>query len=296
MNLTPAGEACDSIRARLDSYVDHELIGEARDQVRRHLDQCPACTSEVEARTTVKSRLRTAVRAETAPAGLTARVRLRIQKEDTGRGWWRVMISPPRWAMAVALIAVVAGAVWLSEPGETLRALADRPAQNVFIRRVSNKLAAVLKPGLADHLHCAVFRKYPANPPDTATMIAELGPYADLLPAVTAVIPKTWHVIMAHRCSYQGRKFVHLTMRDGERLVSLIIARREAGESFEGLRPAQTAGGTPIYEGSTGTYQVAAFQGGDYAAYLVSDMSGDQLIAAARKVSAPVCGILARNL
>ena len=54
-------------------------------------------------------------------------------------------------------------------------ALTDRPGQKVYIQKVSARLAAVLKVGLGDHIHCSIFRKYPKDPPPVEKMEADLG-------------------------------------------------------------------------------------------------------------------------
>jgi len=54
-----------------------------------------------------------------------------------------------------------------------------------------------MKVGLGDHVHCAVFRKFPKNPPTFEEMAAKLGPeYEGLLPLVKA---GDMQIVMAHR-------------------------------------------------------------------------------------------------
>jgi hypothetical protein len=137
-------------------------------------------------------------------------------------------------------------------------------------------LAAVLKVGLGDHIHCSIFRKYPKDPPALEQMQAELGPaYAGLLPAVRAAVPDGYRIIMAHQCSYAGRNFIHLTFEKGGGLLSLVIARKEAGESLSGLSPVSQPSGIPMYQSAAGRFQVAGFDAGSFLAYyVVSDLKG----------------------
>src|SRR6185295_2060414 len=87
-----------------------------------------------------------------------------------------------------------------------------------------------------------------------------------------AALPDGYRVIMAHHCAYAGRKFIHLTFeRDGD-LLSLVVARREDGESLSGLSPALKASGVPLYQSAAERYQVAGFEAGDFLAYVVSDL------------------------
>ncbi len=297
MNRTSMESACEKARRYLDAYVDNELLVETSAEVLRHLESCAACAAEVEARGALKSKVRGAVRAHEAPPELTVKVRERLRARPP-RPWWSpAALTMRQWAVSAAAAAVICAGVWVALPtGEPFPAINDRPAQNVYIRRISAKLAEVLCPGLADHVHCAVFRKYPANPPAAASMLAELGAYHDLLPAVNAAIPKTWRVLMAHQCSYMGRKYVHLTMRDGTSLVSLVIARKNSGESFAGMEPALTVRGVPVYESSAGPWRVAGFESGEYLAFVVSDLGKAQNLEAAALLSNDVLRVLAAKL
>jgi hypothetical protein len=93
----------------------------------------------------------------------------------------------------------VATGLWVKYSTERLPALSDRPGQNTYITRVSANLAAVLKVGLGDHIHCTIFRKYPKDPPPVEKMETDLGPaYAGLLPLVRTAVPEGYKVIMAH--------------------------------------------------------------------------------------------------
>jgi hypothetical protein len=94
---------------------------------------------------------------------------------------------------------------------------------------------------------------------------------------VRAAVPDGYRMIMAHQCGYAGRKFVHLTFvhltreNNGE-LLSLVIARKNAGESMDGLKASAEPSGIPIYQAAAGRYEVAGFDAGNFTAYVVSDL------------------------
>jgi hypothetical protein len=184
----------------------------------------------------------------------------------------------------------------VNRPAEQLPALNDRPAQNAFITRVSANLASVLKVGLGDHVHCAIFRKYPKDPPPVEKMESDLGPtYSGLLPVVHAAVPEGYRVIMAHQCSYAKRKFIHLTLeKDGE-LLSLVIAKKQEGETLDGLAPATHASGIPIYQSAAGRYQVAGFEAGNYFAYVVSEQKSNGNLQVAANMAASVHDFLVKT-
>ena len=136
-------------------------------------------------------------------------------------------------------------------------------------------MAAVLKAGLGDHIHCAVFRKYPKNPQPVEQMETELGPeYKGLLPVVRAALPEGHRIVMAHQCTYLGRKFVHFAMEKDGALLSLVVARKQDGETLAGLSAASQASGVALFQSAADRYQVAGFEAGNFLAYVVSDWNG----------------------
>ena len=273
MNRVQFGEGgCDKTRKYLDSYISNELLVETNHEVLRHLEGCPACSAELEARTKLRARLKAAVNSQPVPPELRVRIREQVQNRRPAT-WFTVGWS--RWAVAMAASLVVCAGVWMDYPRERMPGLSDRPGQNAYIQRVSASLAAVLKVGLGDHIHCSIFRKYPQDPPPVEKMETDLGPsYKGLLPVVRASIPEGYRVIMAHQCSYAGRKYIHLTLEQGGDLLSLVVARKNPGESLGGLSAAAEPSGFPIYQSAAGRYEVAGFEAGDFLAYIVSDQKG----------------------
>lgn len=276
MNRIQFGEgACEKTRQCLDSYIGNELLVETNHEVLKHIESCPACAAETEARTQLRARLKIAVKAQGVPPELQVRIREQIRSRHSTNwfrtGWFATDWS--RWAVATAASLLVGAVVWLSYTHERMPALSDRPGQNIYIQRVSASLAAVLKVGLGDHIHCSVFRKYPQNPPPVEQMEEKLGPsYKGLLPVVRAAVPDGYRIVMAHQCGYAGRKFVHLTLEKNGELLSLVIARKEPGDSLDGLVPTVQTSGIPIYQSGAQRYQVAGFEAGNFMAYVVSDL------------------------
>lgn len=270
MNRVSFGEsACERTRKYLDSYIINELLVETNHEVLRHLEHCPACSAEAETRLHLRARLKSAVKTQPVPPELPALVRQRIRAEESRKSSsWAWM----RWPMAAAASVALCTVLYVEYRPERLPAISDRTAQNAYIQKISNTLATVLKVGLGDHLHCSVFRKKVASVPAAAEMEKELGTdYKGLLTAIRAAAPEGYQVILAHHCSYLKRNFVHLTLEKDGRLMSLVIARKQEGESFTNLTP-NTEHGAPIYQSNAGNYQVAAFDAGNFFAYVISDM------------------------
>jgi len=271
MKLVHFGDnPCARIRRYMDSYINNELLVETNHEVLRHLETCPACAAEVESRTRIKARLKSAVQNQSVPEGLQARVRAALREESRSSFAWT------RWASAAAAVLAISAGLWFDLPRwnrPALPDLADRRGQDVFIQKVSASLSAVLKVGLGDHIHCSVFRKYPKNPPSVAEMAQKLGPaYQDLVPLVKAQVPQEYRIILAHQCGYQGRRFVHLTLTNGSSLLSLVITRKQPGESMQALTVSDHASGVAVYQTAAQNYDVAGFETDQFLAYVVSDL------------------------
>src|SRR4029077_6221312 len=117
------------------------------------------------------------------------------------------------------------------------------------------------------------FRKYPQGPPSLQEMESRLGTeYKGLLPLFGPAVPDGYKVVLAHQCTYAARKVIHLTARRGTDVISLVITRKNDGETFAALSPWTNASGVPVYQASTESYQVAGFESEHYLAFVVSDL------------------------
>lgn len=280
MNRIQFGEGgCEKTRKYLDAYISNELLVETNYEVLRHMEGCPACTAEVDTRTRLRSRLKAAVNAQGVPPALQVHIREQIRTGRLRTGW-------SHWAGATAAALIVGAGLWVNYSTERIPALSDRPAQNSYISRVSANLAAILKVGLGDHIHCSIFRKYPKDPVAVERMAGELAPaYAGLLPVVRTAVPEGYKIVMAHQCAFKGRHFIHLTFEKNGGLLSLVIARKEAGESFDGLSAVSKASGLRIYQSAAGPYQVAGFEADNFIAYVISELKNKENLQIAANVA-----------
>ena len=106
-------------------------------------------------------------------------------------------------------------------------------------------------------------------------IVAKVAPrYRDLVSIVRGRVPQEYALFMAHECGYHGRRFVHLTFRDDSRLLSVVIARKDGGESFTkaDLPPALAQSGIPIYRAGVQRFQIAAFETSGHLVYFISDL------------------------
>ncbi|MBY0503080.1 MAG: hypothetical protein K2X03_04170 [Bryobacteraceae bacterium] len=219
-------------------------------------------------------RLKQAVNSLEAPPFLEPRIRNRIRLEPR---------RPPRrslsgvWIPALSLAAALCLGVGVAYELGHLRVTVD--SQESYIASISSKVDELMRVGLGDHVHCAVFRKRAPAPPPVEKFVADLGPrYAGLLPAIRQHIPQSYGVELAHQCRYHQRKFVHLSLTGEGTLLSIVIANKREGESFEAgsFLPSLVRSGIPIYASGVQRFGIHAFEGRGHLVYLVSDLPKDE--------------------
>jgi anti-sigma factor (TIGR02949 family) len=248
--------ACQDVQARLDFYIDNELQTETNLAVSEHFERCGACAREADDRRELRMKLQATVRQAAVPTDLERRVRERIRESSRPQSApWRLM------AIAAAVLACVGSWVTYQRGGF---AIANSP-----------QLAAILHVGFGDHLHCAVIRQRnnPGRGVDKLSM-----PFKPVLAFARNRVPADMPLAIAHECTYEGRKFIHMTFRNDRNLVSLIITRRKDGESLRsaGIRPALSQSGVALYAGAVEQFQAAAFESNEYIVYTISDLPRDR--------------------
>lgn len=255
--------SCEQIAALLDSYLDNELIDGAPG-VASHLVGCEPCSREMETRRAIRGRLRSAVRSENASPQLQAAIRQSIRKNHAPAAYRAYL------AVAAALIVCLSGAI--AYQFGYLRF--TRASQDSYVSAISAPIPRLMRVGLGDHVHCAVYKAFSNQHPTPEQMAHDLGQYQDLSPILQRKIEAGYRLETAHQCRYHGRRFVHLTLRNGATLVSLVISRKAEGESFEKdqLVPALTESGLPIYQAAAQRFEVTGFETKDYLVYVVSNL------------------------
>jgi hypothetical protein len=283
-------KACERVRELLDFYMDHELNGSETAQVSEHLSSCEACKSELEARSSARGRLRSAVRS------INASPELRDRITHTIRSTPATAPRPLYWTMSIAAaiaLAVLGGGI-AYQLGHLRVTTAS---QDSYIATISQRVGHIMSVGLRDHVHCAVFRKYTTQEVTPEQVARDMGPeYAGLVNVVREHVTPEQRIVMAHRCGYMGRKFIHLALADGTHLASLVIALRQPGENFDSssLTPALSDNGLPIFQTSIHRFQIDGFQTSSYLVYLVSDLPGDENLKMFAQLAPSVRGYLTK--
>jgi hypothetical protein len=262
----------DHIFPLLDALLDGELKGDAAGDAAaaaaNHLRECGVCSQELERRRVIRGRLRDAVRGDVATAELQAAIRRSILQPGApakSPGAWRVIL-PIAAALMLCLGASIAyqfGYLRLTQA-----------SQDSYITSISDRIPPMLRIGLGDHVKCAVFKAYPNQHPTFEQMAHDLGQYKELVPIVQAKMEPGYRVETAHQCHYRGRNFVHVTMRKGTALVSLVVSRQAEAEWFDKdqLMPMLTESGIPIYQAAAQRFEVSGFETQGYLVYVVSNL------------------------
>jgi len=136
-------------------------------------------------------------------------------------------------------------------------------------------LHSILRVGLRDHVYCAVMRKYKGAPAPVAKLASDLPvEIRGLAPVIQQHVPARFAMHVAHVCKYKGRSYVHVALHDGTRLVSVMLTRRESGESLTrtDLLTMTSAAGVDVFSGGSQGYDVSTFEKGEWLVFLVSDL------------------------
>lgn len=155
---------------------------------------------------------------------------------DTPRGSPQV-----RLVSSVAMLILVIGGVWYYS-----------------VRRTGE----LFDIGVNDHAQCAIVDNYPGRTQGLGDQFAPM-----LQPVLDAATG--FALVSAHRCTVSDRAYVHIILRRGTTLISVILTQRGPQEDFPRLSGA-------LHAGSRDGYSVAAFESGGYLAYVISTLSEGQ--------------------
>lgn len=219
------------------------------------------------------------------PVGLVARIRAAIAGKPLPKRsrWSRI----PGWAAVAALLVLaVAGGLlnqYVRFPG---------PAGDPGPATIFAGLAESFRPGLSDHIQCLASQNSRKRA-SSGKFFADLTPrYRGLIEAFRRQAPRGYEMAIAHECHFDGRTFTHLALRDDRsRLVSLVIARKKEGESFQAQRlpVALTREGLSFFEARAQPFAISAFEARAHLVYTISELPAGQnmeiLVAMARHVN-----------
>lgn len=294
----------DEIRELIRRGLEGELTAEDR----RLLEERPEIAIELEDILRTRTALVGAVNRVDLPEGLAARVREMTidaperpieptgevsdrQEKSSGNGsfWLYSMVASLLFAL------VIWSAVGLFDDDVQSGAREDRPIASgdtgAVAPRNDQPVGDILQIGMTDHMRCAVtFFSGDVAPEPMEKMKAGVGEeFEALIPIVEEGIDRA-RLIVAHRCSFEGREYVHLVLKgEGDILVSVAVTRRLDGERLQDRTDADTiVDGRSIFRTEFDGFEIAGFESGEHLIFVASNLSvADNL----RAISTIVGGI-----
>jgi anti-sigma factor RsiW len=263
---------CREVRDLADSFLSEQLLVETNHEVLRHLENCPDCRAELEARRA----LRTAIQR----AFLNADA-LRVREDfarDIGTGLRSVSrgagrLSRRHAVAAAAVMALAAGA-------------------GLFLR--PEDLDAIALDAVGDHRNCAVRFRLPEKPIPLEEAETRYAAWyrrlRDTPPAELALSAGPVRVVERHACVFNGRRFAHVVLQFQGQIVSLLVTEDRhwlpnltGGEGQPHLVSQPVADGFSVMSFSTSRHRVS----------FVSNLGEAELREVAEGLASPVARRLA---
>ena len=270
---------CRDVRNLLDSFIGQELMIETNHELIRHLESCPECRSELDARRQLRTVLRRAFASSSALAptpGFTADVLARVREGRPSRSAWARVSSLStfsKWGALAASVLLAAGAgLWLS----------------------TSRVARIAQDAVGDHRNCAIKFALTERPIPLSDAAAKYDPvYARLedTPPDQFLTPAgALQVVDRHSCVFAGRRFGHVVLRLDGRLVSVLVTRDgQPAADRSGSAPA-----TPTELPDVDGQHLASFGTPGHTVFLVSDLPDAQFRTVARALTPALTSRLAR--
>jgi hypothetical protein len=265
---------CRDVREMADSFLAEELLTETNHEMLRHLDTCPVCRADLDARRALRDRVRRAFQSardlDPNPEFITQlRTRLHdaAHQEPARRGvrlpgWWALAATV---LLAVALGLAYRGRDWITTTGALARA------------------------AVGDHRNCALqFRlaEKPISLQDAADRYGAAYRVLEHLPpndVMTAAGPA--HVLERHACVYGGRRFAHIVFEYRGEHVSLLVTATNGGAPWAipgAALPHVTS------EGRIDDMSVVSFRSSRHVVFLAGDVALTDLVKLADAVAGPL--------
>ena len=205
-------------------------------------------------------------------------------------------IGSPVWAATIAaclLLGVLFGGFWLkSSPAppeiavrqEQTNQAAEitppdnsRPAETDSAQIVKAAWREMTSAAVGDHENCALHFRLKETPIPLAQAAVKFGKFnKDLDKTVMAALqnagsagkqtgfPKGQYTIHdAHSCVFEGRRFTHIILENGEKMISVLVAETELSDQK----------GSAINSQSEENFQTASFLAARHAVFVVSNLS-----------------------
>ena len=286
---------CKDFKEIADSYLSNELLVETNHEVLQHLENCANCRRELGARRELRDVLREAVKTASKSQinpSFAFKLKNDLRQMAFGKGRaWNFLGAKAIFASAIAvlILAVAFGVIWRKPPIQANLNPNDANKTNINVPKESLTVhqAAYIemkKDAVDDHKFCAVKFSLKENPITLEEAAAKYGKVnKDFDEAVIKPLREVFgdkaKFLEAHSCIINGRQFAHVVIKYQDKIVSVLLTKREGDESNESdAISCQSADGL----------QVACFESGKYNIFVVSDLPEIDNLQIARTISPSV--------
>lgn len=284
---------CSDFHKIADSYLGDELLIETNHEVIAHLEACPACRRELAARRELRVQLRAAFANSAAlqPTSeftnrLHAHLRAQALHETTTvtRGQWMAIAASVLLFVAIGLLATRRTthhtSIELVDRGrgnqnEAKRIESSSPPPNTSRDAVNLFMAEAAELAAGDHRDCAIDYKLAEEP----IPLEEAGrrydrAYINLASAVMSRQTKLAggvQFIEAHSCVFNGKRFGHIILKEGNHLVSVLVTDLDNAPTEIAAQTSPEAS-QAIVNSSVEGYQVSYLTTAKHGIFVVSDL------------------------
>lgn len=302
---------CKDFREIADSYLSDELLVETNHEVLRHLENCPNCRNDLAMRREFREKLRSAVK-NAPPSRINAaflkRLQFNLRSQFSRPSLWERISANWQFIVptfAVLLVALSIGLfVWrnnLSKNGD-LTASEKTPTPTRIIENNTNTATSAIKIAFdeladkarGDHENCALKHNLSEKPVSLEKASQTFGKFnkdldKTVFESVKKVFPEDVEFIKAHSCVFEGKRFAHIVLRYGKKIISVVVTESESGLSANSELEAITC--SPAKNG----LQVACFKTPKHAIFVVSDLSETENLMLARTIAPNIRQHIART-
>jgi len=274
-----------------DSYLSDELTVESNHDAISHCEKCAKCRDELAARRAVRAKLREAFISSTVNRmrpEFVDDLSMRLRAAATASDSLASTIDAKRrrysrFAMAACLLlAVLIAPIFVRQQLSRRRQNSALVDQQVPLTIVKTELARAA----GDHRDCAIKFRLDEKPIELEAAGRKYDPvYVGLTKSILTeegVAPLGAQVIEAHSCVFEGRRFAHVVLKYGGRVVSLLVTSSPGDREviFDRSSAAKEPG--IIHCSQMEGYNVSFFQTARHAIFVVSDLPEGENLALTR--------------
>ena len=269
---------CKEFREVSEAYLSDELLVETNIQVFGHLENCAKCRAEFAAKRELRGKIRSAVKnADESQIDLAFENRLRTSLREEAlreRGWRSIFAAPKVFLPAMAALLVAFGIGFIALTRNTTP---NGPV--IAFEDVTKALTAISLQAVESHKHCAMEKLDEWNELANSDYPKKALYTETVAKPIQAKFSENIEMLHAHDCIYEGKRFSHVILRKGERIVSVFVDKPSNLQNVT-----SNAGDKIICEKENGL-QVASFQKNDKAIFVISDMSETENLSLARTLA-----------